>query len=187
MVSIARHSIVAALAAGMACAHASAAMVQFMRTFVNSSSTAQDFAFTVTSDVAYSSQSLFDIRGSLVLNLVDLNGNGATVGTTGAPMYVASIGTMIPTVVQTIWDEPWSFSVGTYGNGVPPDQLFAATNVAVSPQVVQPLNITIRLRLSARDGVTVSGTFEAVPVPAPGAIALLAVSGISGTGRRRRR
>lgn len=187
MVSIARHSIVAALAAGMACAHASAAMVQFMRTFVNTSSTAQDFLFTVTSDVAYSGQSLFDIRGSLALNLIDLNGNGATVGTYGVPMYVASIGSTNPTVVQTIWNEPWSFGVGIYGNGVPPDQLFAAVNVPVTPEAVQPLAITIRLRLSARDMVTVSGTFEAVPVPAPGAIALLAVAGVSGTGRRRRR
>jgi hypothetical protein len=52
---------------------------------------------------------------------------------------------------------------------------------------VQPLAITIRLRLSARDMVTVSGSFEAVPVPAPGAIALLAATGVSGIGRRRRR
>jgi hypothetical protein len=102
-------------------------------------------------------------------------------------MYVASIGVASPTTVQTIWNEPWSFAVGIYGNGVPPDQLFAATNVPVTPEAVQPLTITIRLRLSARDMVTVSGTFQAVPVPAPGAIALLAAAGVSGVGRRRQR
>lgn len=187
MVSMARNISVAALAAGMACAPASAALVQFMHTFVNTSGTAQDFTFTVSSDVAYSGQSLFDIQGSLALNLIDLNGNGATVGTNGVPMYVASIGSVNPTVVQTIWNQPWSFAVGVYGNGVPPDQVFAAMNVPVTPEAVQPLTITIRLRLSARDMVTVSGTFQAVPVPAPGAIALLAVTGISGVGRRRRR
>lgn len=187
MVSMARNISVAALAAGMACAPASAALVQFMHTFVNTSGTAQDFTFTATSDVAYSGQSLFDIQGSLALNLIDLNGNGATVGTNGVPMYVASIGSVNPTVVQTIWNEPWSFGVGVYGNGVPPDQVFAAMNVPVTPEAVQPLTITIRLRLSARDMVTVSGTFQAVPVPAPGAIALLAVAGVSGAGRRRRR
>ena len=187
MVSMARNISVAALAVGMACAPASAAIVQFMRTFVNTSGTAQDFTFTVASDVAYSGQSLFDIQGSLALNLIDLNGNGASVGTSGVPMYVASIGSVNPTVVQTIWNEPWSFGVGVYGNGVPPDQVFAAMNVPVTPEAVQPLTITIRLRLSARDMVTVSGTFQAVPVPAPGAIALLAVAGVSGVGRRRRR
>ncbi|MFM8643276.1 MAG: hypothetical protein ACKOEP_10660, partial [Phycisphaerales bacterium] len=51
MVSMARNISVAALAAGMACAPASAAMVQFMHTFVNTTSTAQDFAFTASSDV----------------------------------------------------------------------------------------------------------------------------------------
>lgn len=187
MVSMARNISVAAFAAGMACAPASAALVQFMHTFVNTSGTAQDFTFTATSDVAYSGQSLFDIQGSLALNLIDLNGNGATVGTNGVPMYVASIGFANPTVVQTIWNQPWSFGVGIYGNGVPPDQVFAAMNVPVTPEAVQPLTITIRLRLSARDMVTVSGTFQAVPVPAPGAIALLAVAGVSGAGRRRRR
>ncbi|MFM8817264.1 MAG: hypothetical protein ACKOHI_05235 [Phycisphaerales bacterium] len=187
MVSMARNISVAALAAGMACAPASAALVQFMHTFVNTSGTAQDFTFTVSSDVAYSGQSLFDIQGSLALNLIDLNGNGATVGTNGVPMYVASIGSVNPTVVQTIWNQPWSFGVGIYGNGVPSNQVFAAMNVPVTPEAVQPLTITIRLRLSARDMVTVSGTFQAVPVPAPGAIALLAVTGISGVGRRRRR
>ena len=187
MVSMARNISVAALAVGMACAPASAAIVQFMRTFVNTSGTAQDFTFTATSDVAYSGQSLFDIQGSLALNLIDLNGNGATVGTNGVPMYVASIGSVSPTVVQTIWNQPWSFGVGVYGNGVPPDQVFAAMNVSVTPEAVQPLTISIRLRLSARDMVTVSGTFQAVPVPAPGAIALLAVTGVSGVGRRRRR
>ncbi|MFM8732912.1 MAG: PEP-CTERM sorting domain-containing protein [Phycisphaerales bacterium] len=187
MVSMARNISGAALAAGMACAPASAALVQFMHTFVNTSGTAQDFTFTVSSDVAYSGQSLFDIQGSLALNLIDLNGNGATVGTNGVPMYVASIGSVNPTVVQTIWNQPWSFGVGIYGNGVPPDQVFAAMNVPVTPEAVQPLTITIRLRLSARDMVTVSGTFQAVPVPAPGAIALLAVAGVSGAGRRRRR
>lgn len=187
MVSIEKHMSIAALAAGVACAPAAAAIVQFMHTFVNTSSTAQDFTFMVTSDVAYSGQSLFDIQGSLAMNLIDLNGNGATVGTNGVPLYVASIGSTSPTVVQTIWNEPWSFSVGVYGNGIPPDQVFAAMNVPVTPEAVQPLTITIRLRLSARDMVTVSGSFEAVPVPAPGAIALLAATGISGIGRRRRR
>jgi len=187
VVSMARNISVAALAAGMACAPASAALVQFMHTFVNTSGTAQDFTFTATSDVAYSGQSLFDIQGSLALNLIDLNGNGAAVSTNGVPMYVASIGSVNPTVVQTIWNEPWAFGVGVYGNGVPPDQVFAAMNVPVTPEAVQPLTITIRLRLSARDMVTVSGTFQAVPVPAPGAIALLAVTGVSGIGRRRRR
>lgn len=187
MVSIARNIFVAAIAAGVSCAPASAAIVQFMRTFVNTSSTAQDFTFTVASDVAYTGQSLFDISGSLVLNLIDMNGNGASVATAGVPMYRASIGVADPTTVQTIWNQPWSFAVGPYGNGVPPDQVFAATNVAVTPEAVQPLVITITLRLSGRDMVTVSGTFEANPVPAPGAIALLAVSGASGIGRRRRR
>ncbi|MBU3682603.1 MAG: hypothetical protein FGM39_01015 [Phycisphaerales bacterium] len=187
MVSMARNISVAALAAGMACAPASAALVQFMHTFVNTSGAAQDFTFTVSSDVAYSGQSLFDIQGSLALNLIDLNGNGATVSTNGVPMYVASIGSVNPTVVQTIWNEPWSFGVGVYGNGVPQDQVFAAMNVPVTPEAVQPLSITIRLRLSARDMVTVSGTFQAAPVPAPGAIALLAMTGVSGAVRRRRR
>ena len=187
MVSIARNISVVALAAGMACAPAGAAIVQFMHTFANSSSTAQDFTFTVTSDVAYSGQSIFDISGSLALNLVDLNGNGASVSTNGLPMYTASIGVVAPTTVQTIWNQPWSFAVGPYGNGVPPDQVFAATNVPVTPELVQPLTITIRLRLSGRDMVTVTGSFQAVPVPAPGAVALLAVAGVSGAGRRRRR
>ena len=187
MVSIARLSILAALTAGTACAQANAALVQFMRTFVNSSSTAQDFTFTVTSDVAYSGQSLFDISGSLALNLIDGNGNGASVSTTGLPMYTASIGVVSPTVVQTIWNQPWAFTVGPYGNGVPPDQLFSATNVPVTPEAIQPLTVTIRLRLSGRDMVTVAGSFEAVPVPAPGAMALVAAAGASGIGRRRRR
>ena len=187
MVAIERHFVIAALAAGVACSQAGAALVQFMHTFVNTSATAQDFTFTATSDVAYTGQSIFDISGSLALNLIDLNGNGASVSTNGLPLYTASIGVVAPTTVQTIWNQPWSFTVGSYGNGVPPDQVFAANNVPVTPELVQPLTITIRLRLSGRDMVTVTGSFQAVPVPAPGAIALLAAAGLSGTGRRRRR
>ena len=157
MVSIERHFVIAALAAGVACSQAGAALVQFMHTFVNTSGTAQDFTFTATSDVAYSGQSLFDIQGSLALNLIDLNGNGASVGTvdaTGVPLYLAQIGAASPTIVQTIWNQPWSFAVGIYGNGVPPDQVFAATNV--------PLTVTMsraerRRRMMMASGCTASG------------------------------
>ena len=187
MVSIGQHITIAALAAGTACVPAHAALVQFMHTFMNTSSTTQEFVFVAVSDVAYSGESLFSIRGSLALNLADMNGNGATVGTAMLPMYVAEIGTPGTNVVQTIWNEPWSFSVGSYGNGVPPDQAFLAANVAVTPQAVQPLTVTIRLRLSGRDMVTVAGSFEAVPIPAPGAMSLPALAGAFGIGRRRRR
>ena len=190
MVSIDRHFVIAALAAGVACAPAAAAIVTFAQTFVNTTGSAQDFTFTVTSEIAYSGESLFDIRGSLTLNLLDMNGNGAVVSTNGSPLYEASIG--LPqsggTVVRTIWNQPWSFAVTSpYGNGVPPDQSFMASNVAVAAQPFQPLVVTIRLRLSAQDFVTVTGAFEAVPVPGPGAMALMAAAGASGIGRRRRR
>lgn len=190
MVSMARNISVAALAAGVVCAPAGAAIVQFTHTFVNTTGSAQDFTFTATSAISYSGESLFNIRGSLALNLMDLNGNGALVSTNGSPLYEASIGIAQAggTVVQTIWNQPWSFAVTSpFGNGVPPDQAFAASNVPVMAQPVQPLVVTIRLRLSAQDMVTVTGTFEAVPVPAPGAVALLAAAGASGIGRRRRR
>jgi hypothetical protein len=190
VVSIARLSILATLAVGIGCAQASAALVQFTQTFVNTSSTAQDFTLTVTTATAFSGEPLFNIRGSLALSLLDVNGNGATVSTVnaaGIPMYLAQIGADSPTIVQTIWNQPWSFSVGAYGNGTPPDQVFQAANVSVNPEVLQPISVIIRLRLSGRDMVTVSGSFEAVPVPAPGAIGLLAAAGISGVGRRRRR
>ena len=190
MVSIEKHMSIAALAAGVACAPAAAAIVHFTHTFVNTTGSSQDFTFTMTSDIAYSGESLFDIRGSIALNLIDFNGNGAVVSTNGSALFEASIGA-VPgpgTVVQTIWNNPWSFAVTSpFGNGVPPDQSFVATNVPVTAQPVQPLVVTIRLRLSAQDMVTVTGTFEAVPVPAPGAIALLATTGAMGVGRRRRR
>ena len=180
----------AAVAVGMACAPAGAALVQFTHTFANTTGSAQDFTFTATTATGYSGETLFNIRGSLAINLIDLNGNGAVVSTNGNPLYAASIGVAPAsgTVVQTIWNQPWSFAVTSpYGNGVPPDQVFAVTNVAVAAQPVQPLVVTIRLRLSAQDMVTVAGSFEAVPVPAPGAMALLAAAGASGFGRRRRR
>jgi hypothetical protein len=190
VVSIARTFSIAAVAMGTACAPAGAALVQFTHTFANTTGSAQDFTFTATTPTSYSGETLFNIRGSLALNLIDLNGNGAFVSTNGNPLYAASVG--LPpgggTVVQTIWNQPWSFAVNSpYGNGVPPDQVFAVTNVAVAAQPLQPLVVTIRLSLSAQDMVTVTGTFEAVPVPTPGAMALLAAAGMSGFGRRRRR
>ncbi len=190
MVSIARQKAVAALVAGVLCTQAGAALVQFTHTFVNTTGSAQDFTFTATSAVSYSGESLFNIRGSLALNLMDLNGNGATASTTGSALYEASIGVSQAggTVVQTIWNQPWSFAVTSpYGNGVPQDQVFAASNVQVASLQFQPLVVTIRLRLSAQDMVTVTGTFEAAPVPGPGVAALMAAAGASGVGRRRRR
>ena len=49
------------------------------------------------------------------------------------------------------------------------------------------LGITLRFTLSAGDTVSVASTFTVTNVPAPGALALLAVSGATGVGRRRRR
>lgn len=159
---------------------ASAAMVSFSKTFMNNTSTTQTYTYSTYLPVLEGFPSAF-MNGQITANLVDLNGNGATFQADGSDaVYTALIN---GNAVQTLWQAPFSHSAVAYGSSTAPIMRFLPTQITVAENI-QAIEVQIRLRLSARDMVTVNGNFEVVPAPG----AMLAIAGASGlVGLRRRR
>lgn len=168
---------VAALGIGAA---SSAAVVSFSKTFVNTTSSTQTYTYSMTVPVldGYATAMM---SGQLTATLVDLNGNGASLGNDGTTaIYTALIN---GNAVQTLWNAPFAYSASAYGSGTAPVAQFEQVPFTVA-ETIEVMEIRIRLRLSARDMVTVGANFDVIP--APGALMGVAcAAGLAGTRRRR--
>jgi len=190
MVSV---NFVAAVAAmGIGCA-ATADVVTLSQTFYNASFSARTFYFTQYLNVAGGSPSAI-MSGSISATLTDVNGNGtASFGNAGAnPIYRAMVNS---TVVRSLWSS-YAFSFnGAYLSqstanvstpGAAEQSMFQNEALPTGVPADGLLAIDLAFTLSAGDSVSFAATFNVVPVPAPGAMALLTVAGSSVFGRRRR-
>lgn len=189
MVSV--HCVAAAAALGIGCA-ASADVVTISQSFYNASFSSRTFYFTQYLNVAGGSPSAI-MSGSISATLTDVNGNGVASITNagGNPIYRAMVN---DTMVRSLWT--------TYSFGVNGAYLSQSTTSVATPGPTQSmfmnealpagvpadgnLAIDLAFTLSAGDSVTFAATFSVVPVPAPGAIAMVAIAGGTAFGRRRR-
>ena len=168
-----------AAALGMGAA-ASAAVVSFSKTFVNNTSTTQLYTYSMMVPVLDGYPTAM-MSGQVTATLIDLNGNGASLGNDGTTaIYTAIIN---GNAVQTLWNAPFSYSASAYGSSSAPVARFEQVPFTVAENV-EVMEIRIRLRLSARDMVTVGANFDVIP--APGALLGVAcATGMIGTRRRR--
>jgi hypothetical protein len=159
-------------------AAASAAVVSFSKTFVNNTSSTQTYTYSMMVPVLEGYPTAM-MSGQVTATLIDLNGNGASLGNDGTTaIYTAVIN---GNAVQTLWNAPFSYSAPAYGSESTPAARFEQVPFTVAENI-EVMEVRIRLRLSARDMVTVRASFDVIP--APGALALL---GLAGFARSRRR
>lgn len=168
---------VAALGVGAA---ASATVVSFSKTFVNNTSSTQTYTYSMMVPVLEGYPSAM-MGGQVIATLIDLNGNGASLGNDGTTaIYTALIN---GNAVQTLWNAPFSHSASAYGSSTAPLARFDQVPFTVA-ETIEVIEIRIRLRLSARDMVTVGANFDVIP--APGALMGVAcATGLFGMRRRR--
>ncbi len=179
MVSIHVQSAIAAVA-GMA-GIASADVVSFTQVFRNTTTATKAYEYSMTVPITGSFDASL-MSGIVTASLVDLNGNGAFVRTVGdSALYTAFVD---DTAVQTLWNPGWSFSVGNYLGGDAAPARFDDMPVIVATEADGIMKVTIRFELSARDMVTIGANFQLTQVPAPGAVALLAIAGFASRRRR---
>ena len=147
---------------------------------LNPTSSDQTYTFTAVAPVAPVGPGL-QLNGSFGGSLTDVDGNGATlVDATGAPLYVALID---GAPVRSLLDPPQSFTTTTtvdLGPAAFGPEVFAGS-------VTSFIAIQVQFTLSPGDAASFTSVFNAVPVPEPGTLMLLAsgVGGIAAWGRRR--
>lgn len=168
---------VAALGVGAA---ASAAVVSFSKTFVNNTSSTQTYTYSMMVPVLEGYPTAM-MGGQVTATLIDLNGNGASLGNDGTTaIYTALIN---GNAVQALWNAPFAHTATAYGTSAVPVARFEQIPFTVA-EAIEVMEIRIRLRLSARDMVTVGANFDVIP--APGALMGVAcATGLIGMRRRR--
>lgn len=187
MVSV--NLLAAAAALGIGCA-ATADVVTISQSFYNASFSSRTFYFTQYLNVAGGSPSAI-MSGSISATLTDVNGNGvASISNAGGdPIYRALVN---DTMVRSLWTT-YSFSVnGAYlsqstpavATPGPTQSMFMNEALPTGVPADGTLAIELAFSLSAGDSVTFAATFNVVP--APGAIAMVAIAGGTAFGRRRR-
>lgn len=178
-------NIVAATAALGLGATASANVVSISQTFFNSSSSSRTYTYYQYATVAGGAGASI-MSGSVTATVTDLNGNGAVLGAVGSlPIYTATVNDVS---VRTLWQPFSNFNVGQFLSQATTPGAFAGEVIpGGSTSSDALLGIILKFTLSAGDSVSFASTFTVNSVPAPGALALLAVSGATGAGRRRRR
>jgi len=178
-------NLVAAAAALGLGATASANVVTLSQTFFNSSSSTRTYTYYQYATVAGGSGASV-MSGSVTATVSDLNGNGAVLGAVGSlPIYTATVNDV---AMRTLWQPFSNFNVGQFLSQSTVPGSFA--NEAIpggSTASDAQLGIVLKFTLSAGDTVSFASTFMVNNVPGPGAMALLAVSGAAGAGRRRKR
>ncbi len=125
------------------------------------------------------------IGGSVTGTVTDLNGNGASLSSpAGGSLYTALLD-FAP--VATLLDDPFLVSVGAFESGVVgPDSFGEPIPSEIGPAVSDFMTIELSFLLSAGDAASFTSIFVIEPIPAPGAIAVLALAGLVGARRRRR-
>ena len=164
---------------------ASAEVVTISQTFFNSSNATRSYSFYQYAPLAGGSAASV-MSGSVSATVTDLNGNGATLGAVnGLAMYTATVNEI---AVRTLWQPFSNFNVGQFLSQSTAPGAFANEVIpGGSTSSDALLGIFLKFTLSAGDTVSFASTFTVNNVPGPGAMALLAVSGATGAGRRRKR
>lgn len=177
-----RHFVaVSAATMGIAGA-ANAEIVTFNQTFTNT--TAQAKTYDVVQSISMVGAVLDPtMSGNVAAILIDMNGNGATLGSLGTTaIYTAMIQN---TAVQTLLPGDWSFQVNPYMSDASTPASFS-NMVLPSGSASGTMSIRLQFTLSAGDKVSFSSNFVVQAVPAPGALGLAALAGVGCRGRRRR-
>ena len=173
---------------------ASGASTEFITasfTIINTGASAAAFELSAMDMILgdYSTGSL--VGGSVAGSYTDFNGNGVTVGSIdGGSIYSAIVdsdtidpldGTVVGTLLTATSGSASSFLSGTFASesfgGVP------AIPGASGPPVFENIGMNLAFELSAGDSATFTASM-AIATPAPGAMALLAITGIHGRRRR---
>lgn len=148
----------------------------------NNTNAVQTYVITVTLPVAPPVPAPTSTFGSVSMTVLDSNGiNGATLSTAGpgSSIYTALIDGVS---YRTLADDPFSVfaPVGTNAAG-PVNFSFAGSQ----PGVTTSIAITNTFTLTPGDGVGIVSFFRIDPVPAPGAVGLIAFAGMAAARRRR--
>ena len=173
---------------------ASGASTEFITasfTIINTGASAAAFEISAMDMILgdYSTGSL--VGGSVAGSYTDFNGNGVTVGSIdGGSIYSAIVdsdtidpldGTVVGTLLTATSGSASSFLSGTFASesfgGVP------AIPGASGLPVFENIGMNLAFELSAGDSATFTASM-AIATPAPGAMALLAITGIHGRRRR---
>lgn len=171
-----------AVAMGLGCA-ASANVVTISQTFYNNTSSAKTYEYMQYAPLAAGMTSGM-MSGSVTATLTDLTGNGANLTSSGGfSVYTATINDQS---VYFMWNAPFNYNVGNFLSGSTAPSTFANVLTPAGVPIDGNLAVVLRFTLSAGDAVSFASTFTVVPVPAPGAAALLGIAGASAFGRRRR-
>ena len=110
-----------------------------------------------------------DITGSVGGSTTDANGNGVTLTSNAPnPIYRALIDGL---TVQTLLNDPQSFSAGTFGSATIGPASFGPTNL--NQAATSDIAITIRFTLTPGDLASFTAVFNVEEAPEPGATMLL--------------
>ena len=143
-------------------------------TITNTTGSTQIYTVGTTVGVAPSIP-LASMQGSIGFSLTDNNGNGATLATSGVPLYRAQID---GNVARTLWNSPTSFTA-PFGS-TSSNALFGFPTAEVAPESVDSsIGILMVFSLTSGDSVSFSSNFTVTAVPAPAALWLFG-SGLLG-------
>ena len=140
-----------------------------------------DFSLPISPAIAQST-----VSGQMSGTLTDSNGSGSAslTSTNGGAIYTALADDMFVQSLMSnanqIVTSPFgtnSFSGGSFGQGLPP---------LAGPSINSTIGIRYSFTLSAGDSVSFSSIFVALPVPAPGVIAMGILAGFTARRGRRR-
>jgi hypothetical protein len=125
------------------------------------------------------------IGGSMQGGATDNNGDGVTLANfSGNSFYAAQID---GSTVQTLYNDPQSFSAGNYLSTNVPNLAFGTPIPSQSgPAANSTIGIIFDFTLTPGDSATFTGNFVVEPVPEPGTALLLGM-GLIGLAARRRR
>lgn len=176
--------LLAVLAATVAGSYASADILTGKYTVYNDSASTQEYSVTFTRDLTSPMGDCL-AGGTISGSLVDLDGTGSFLtAVPGAAIYTALVDGQS---VASLLTAPFSLSTDPFMAGSFGPVSFGAPVPSLS---VGPVNnnfqIVLRFLLSSGDSASFNSNLVMQPVPAPGALAVAAASGLF-TGRRRRR
>ncbi|MHC5022343.1 MAG: hypothetical protein ACYTGG_00330 [Planctomycetota bacterium] len=130
-------------------------------------------------------------NGSVSASVLDLFGSGsADISTIQSgqfandPIYAGYIDGTASGPARTMWNDPYLLQTNEIGGTATDFDTFAGE---AGPEANTSISVWLKVELSPFDQANLIGTFEVGPVPAPGALSLLAMAGVASFGRRRRR